>query len=197
MSRNLRFHTLLREAGIAEPSPTIPHGVGRHLQEVVFEEDLHKIPSCGEEYEFTEPKTSKFDHDEMRKQFTESGLKSIASSISHQKLDYSLVQGKELDIPLQFPSASNFVHFKRALATSIDQESEKIGLDSGVVKICKQPQCMNATVPTFDYCITHLCLDENFEKQKFVHKCNHKSNSCNTPCVKSQELCPIHRLSGK
>jgi hypothetical protein len=197
MSRNSRFHALLREAGIAEPSPTIPHGVGRHIHEVVFEEDLHKVPPNSEEFRFPEPTVIKLEKEEMRKQFTESGLKTIAAAICQPKLDYSLICGRELDVPIQFPSASAFVHFKKALATSIREESKNMGIEEGVLTICKHPPCMNATVPNFEYCITHLSLDPNYEKQKFVHTCNYKNGSCSTPCALSQEFCPIHRLSGK
>ena len=197
MSRNVRFHQILREYGIDEFSPTIPQGVGRHLQGVVYEDDLHKIPFSNEEaIVFTEHKTEKLTPEEMKAQYTQAELKIIASEIENQKLDYTNIQGKELDIPGEFPSVSTFVHFKRELATQIAKENEEMGLEPGCFSICKVPQCLNSTVPGFDYCLTHLSKDDNFDKvKKFIHKCG--KNDCTTPCSSNQEFCPIHRMPGK
>ena len=196
MSTSARFHALLREHGIDEFSPTIPPGVGKHLQGVVYEEDLHKIPSSDENIEYKEQINDRLDSEEMKKLFTEAELKYIAISISHQKPDYSLIHGRELDVTTQFQSSSDFIHFKKAAATAIEKECVEMGLDNECVKICSVPQCLNSTIPNFDYCITHISLDKKFEEQKFVHTCTNKKG-CGTPCVTSQEFCPIHRLPGK
>ena len=198
MNRRSRFHALLRQYGIDEFSPTIPQGIGKHLQGVVYKDDLHPVPQIENEENivFPEHKVGKLTEEQMKQQYTEAELKLIALSFVNQKLDYSHVSGKELDIPGQFPSASNFVHFKRALATEIAKQNKELQLELGTFSVCKYPQCLNATVPTFDYCLSHLYMDDKFDKVKLIHKCRSEKGCC-TPCSNSQENCSIHRLPGK
>lgn len=86
-----------------------------------------------------------------------------------------------------FPTAEEFVQFKRAKATKLKMESEEDHL-SAPIELCSFATCLNTAVPTFKYCINHLSFDPNFDKQIFLKKCP----KCDRVMSENDQNCSLH-----
>lgn len=165
--RTTAFHNFLRSRGIGEYSPAIPEGVGKHLNGIPIEQDLVKIP---EVEQFPLPKVQKserLDEAEMRKMFTQAQLEDIVLEGINGSQDENELNVPTLEIPGEYSSVGHFVLCKTELNTYYNIQSEEMKLPVAI-GVCKEPQCMNSTVPSFDYCITHLKMDPKFSEQGFI-----------------------------
>lgn len=185
------FHQFLRLHGIGEFSPSIPEGIGKHLNGVPYEEDLVKIPEF-EDFPLPEvEKPPKIDKDEMRKMFTQAQIE--ASLFEQQEEEEDSNERKRtapsIDVSLQYVSAGHFVRFKKELNTKYLDESQEF--DDRKVKCCMEVSCCNPTVPGFDYCICHFAKDPHFKDQKFLTICSEEG--CETVCSAKDGVCHKHK----
>ena len=199
--RDRSFQNVLRQKGVAEPSPAIPDDVGRHLRGVPADDELVPVPDF-EEFPFAEaPPPVHLAADEARTKFVQYQLQTIAANpltnASAGAADQTCV-GPVLEIPTEFDSVEDFVKFKRELATVFKARSDAYGWSESV-GVCKYPTCTNSVAPSFEYCLFHLPLDPKFEEQGFVGRCKVVTDEkqCEIPCGKNGTKCAFHRALGR
>lgn len=166
------FHAYMRSINIGEPSPFIPPSISKYPEGIPNKEDLHEIPRDFTQVEFESPKYTKLDPDELKKEFVHYEVKKITSQIDHSRPDSSIYMN-EIDLNTQFTSVKNFIKFKQSLGTYYDLKSAELQLPEHI-KMCACPQCLNAAVPNFQYCVNHLQKDPKFSKQHFIAPTPHK-----------------------
>ena len=158
------FHAFLRSHGIGEYSPSIPSGIGRHLNGIPKEEDLIEIPEIENFPLENLPEKIKPNEEELKKMFIETQLETILN-----KNNEIFLNSNSINIPNQFKSINHFINFKKELNQYYINKSKELNLSEDVI-ICSNLLCLNSSCPTFKYCINHINLDENYNKKQFLKK---------------------------
>ena len=189
--KRFAFHQFLQTHGIGGFSPSIPEGIGKHLNGVPFEDDLVKIPDM-ETFPLPEiEKTEKLGTEDMRAMFTQAQIiQSLFEENEEEDQKESNKKICQIDIPNQFLSEGHFIRFKKELNTYYINQSKNLGL-SEEIHCCNEISCCNPCVPSFDYCINHLSKDPKFQNQKLLTKCS--VEGCNNVCSAGVGVCGRHK----
>ena len=143
-------------------------------------------------------KRPRFTRDEMsasRREFVKTQLRFIRDNISDVKNETDLtVTSPLIEFGVDCSSLEDYILLKRKIATYYLDKSRANGWEEPI-RVCLNPRCLNAAVPTFDYCVQHLVDDKRFGEQLFLKQCAYTSGgiSCKVPCPPEIGYCKVHR----
>lgn len=134
-----------------------------------------------------------------KRDFVKTQLQFIRDNISDVKNETELtVTSPLIEIGVDCASLDDYILLKRKVATHYADRSRANGW-SEPIRVCLNPRCLNAAVPTFDYCVQHLVDDKRFDEQVFLRQCAYTSGgiSCKMPCPPDIGYCKVHRDRGR
>ena len=190
------FTSVLNHLGIEYANTKIPEGFGTYITAPPPQSVLIEIPD-EEQFPLPEPDIPEAIEDEdLRSSFIAFQKKFIVENSNTNGNPYSTsFRGKDLDIPVEFDTYQAFITFKRQLETYYIEMSKEYGWKDPVT-VCHHPTCLNSTVPTFSYCVNHMYEDENFDKQKFIGRCEKVDETpCGRICNAQFKVCNLHRVN--
>lgn len=141
------------------------------------------------------PRISQDDLQEARRAFIKTQLRFIRDNISDVKSDADLtVTCPLIEFGVDCASLEEYILLKRKVATYYADKSRANGWEEPI-RVCLNPRCLNAAVPTFDYCVQHLVDDKRFGEQMFLKQCTYSSGgiNCKVPCPPDIGYCKVHR----
>ena len=183
-----KFLDSLGKRGIGPTSPKIPSDLpSSGIWDVPPSECIVSIPEK-EDFPLLPPPSFIIPSKDVKSEFCSVQVETVVTD-----LDFD-TKGSLIEIPEEFSSPEQFLQFKTALATQIEDYSKQNGLNPPL-KICKMPLCTHICPPSFSFCLNHIIADSRFKHQKLLNSCEtiNENSDWPVPCGFNRSHCVLHQ----